>query len=340
MGSVSGRFYVTSIKDGTVISAVMRSDKTLAQMFSTDSGACNPDWTVAANQPTAFVVCRSGGTLKSPTQGSIKWYYNGVLISFTNNLSTNFTYTDGNNTLPLFQQGFDRSVTVDGVTANMPWLKVLGNLANVGNTDQDVITCDGSVDLSGSAVAFSVSAAVRISKLSGSGYFGWIDGDSMVTSGASGTPGYTAAMTAYLTNGTNAVNDFQTEWWREGVDSSTAFQAKSASHSCSINASQITDNVVMRCDFYDSSGTEKLYSAYWDVDAAQDEEEMYITHGTSNQNNLPGGATVDDEGYFDITTTITTPVSATGGQVTITESFSDSNGAAITGVVSARGVTA
>lgn len=291
---ISGRLFINCIDDGSTLSAVIRSDKTLTQMYSAESGACSPDWTVAANQPTAYVVTRMGGTVKLALQ-TVTWQYNGTTITFDENgYSTNFTWVDGNgDSHPTFQKGFS---DVASLGLSTPWLKVLGNLATVGNTDQDVLTCMGSVEISGAPLNWDVSTPIRISTLAGSGYYGWIEGDAMVTSGTVGDSGYTATMEAHLTNGTNPVSGFQTEWFREGIDAqATPFKAKSASSTCSINASQIEGHVVMRCDIYDSTGNSLLYSAFWEVEDMLDKTILYIRHGANNQNaaSLHTGQSVD-----------------------------------------------
>lgn len=270
MGQISNRFFVTSIKDGTVVSAVLYSDKSLTQLVNPNTGESQPSWTVAENQPTVQCVVRAGATTKTPAEWD--WYLNDVLIEFssktTGQASTNFG--------GIFEW---RTVTVDGVSC--PALKIKGNIITVFNRDNDVLSCRGAVEFNGANISYEVSTTIRMSTLSGSGYFGWIDGDSYVTaqSGADGT----ATMGAHLTTANGDVANFRTRWYLElDVQPSGWPKTVTASNgvaTATITGAEITDYVVVRCDFYASSDTgyaNKLFSAYWDVDDRQDDEQMYI----------------------------------------------------------------
>lgn len=281
---VSNRFYVTAINDGSSVSVALMNDKPLAQVYNPLSGNCVPNWTDSTKQPTAFAVVRINGSIKAPVANTDQWYYNTTLLTFdsTTQVSTG-----------QFAGKFQRltNYTVDGKL--MPALKIIDNLAVAGNYDQDTLTLKGQVEAGGYNIDYSVSTCIRITQQATSGYYGYVQGDSYVTSGTSGTAGYTANMEAYLYNGDDPVIAYKTVWVREGVDEPDedltdswpkTIYATNYVANCSINASEIVDYVVIRVDFYDSNDA-KVFSAFWDVDDMQDMEEMYITHGTMNQNN-------------------------------------------------------
>jgi hypothetical protein len=122
--------------------------------------------------------------------------------------------------------------------------------------------------------------------MSSSGYYGYVEGDSYVNSPNPTDPGYTATMNAKLLIGDQPVQQFKTKWYREGIDSNpfASVTATSGTATTTLNASQITDYVVVRVDFFDMQNN-KVFTSLWDIDDMQDTEEMFITHGTSNQNN-------------------------------------------------------
>lgn len=287
MTKISNRFFVTAISDGTTVSAVLRSDKTLSQVYSQEAGTSIPDWNLPANQPTVFAVVRVNGTYRVPYLAGAKWSYNGQEILFdpVTNKSTNFL--DG--VEPIFERTTYVIDEIVGTVTNhwtMPALKILRNLAHVGNTDQDTITLDNSVEVGGTLIDFTVSVPVRISNMSSSGYYGYVEGDSYVNSPNPTDPGYTATMNAKLLIGDQPVQQFKTKWYREGIDTNpfASVTATSGTATTTLNASQITDYVVVRVDFFDMQNN-KVFTSLWDIDDMQDTEEMFITHGTSNQNN-------------------------------------------------------
>lgn len=296
MTKVSNRFFVTAISDGSTVSAVLRSNKSLSQVYSQEAGTCVPDWNLPANQPTVFAVVRVNGTYRVPDLAGAIWSYNGQTIEFdpVTNKSTNFL--DGGE--PVFER---TTYTIDEVVGSvtnhwtMPALKVIRNLAHVGNTDQDTITLDNSVEVGGTQIDYSVSVPVRISLMSSSGYYGYVEGDSYVNSPNPTDAGYTATMNARLLIGDQPVQQFKTKWYREGIDTNpfATVTAANGVATTTLNASQITDYVVVRVEFYDMQNN-KVFTSLWDIDDMQDTEEMFITHGTSNQNNasLRTGETV------------------------------------------------
>lgn len=286
MGQISNRFFVTSIKDGTVLTAAMYSDKTLTQAVTTETKASVPDWTVAANQPTVRCVVRTGATVKTPTVW--EWYLNDVQITFeSKTVGTNSSNFGG-----IFQWA---TVTVDGVSC--PAVKIRGNIITQVNQDNDVLSCRGTTEYNGANIEYNVSTTIRMTTLNGSGYYGWIEGDSYVTaqSGAAGT----ATMQAHLATKEGDVQAFKTRWSLE-VDTQPAGWPKVVSASnytaqTTITGSEFVDWAVIKVEFFAADDTDmtdstRISTAYWDVDDMEDEEEMYICSYVIN--NVKGGLDV------------------------------------------------
>ena len=279
---VSNRVFITAINDGTSISAVLRSDKSLAQTYSSISQIAVPNWDDPENQPTAFAVIRVKGEFRSSSWVDVTWSYNGKVIPFDpeTNLSTGeFIDSDG---YPIFEKTFYMVKGEGNARYSMPAIKILRNLATVGNQDQDVIQLDGRVEVNGSQIPYSCNIAVRISQQSSSGYFGFINGNSYITSA-----GGTATMKAYLYNGVQKVMKFKTLWYREGIDKTPwkTEETDTGVAQVTITEQEVTDYIVIRVDFYNSNGAgedEKVFTAFWDIDDMQDLEEMFVSFEDAN----------------------------------------------------------
>ena len=54
MSSISNRFFVTALDDGTTLHGNLASDKSLSQAWSGTSAI--PNWTIASEQPTIYLT--------------------------------------------------------------------------------------------------------------------------------------------------------------------------------------------------------------------------------------------------------------------------------------------
>jgi hypothetical protein len=304
MPQVSNRFFVTAIQDGQVASGYLRADRSLQQFYDRDTATCAPDWSVVMSggsdvgvHPLITAYTRLGGTIQAPQTN--KWYWNGQEIQFSGNNSTNFTYAKGGTTYPLFIKGTNAQ--------GLPTLKINGNLAgwnasdpHTVNIDQDIISNQGTMEAGGDSLAYSMDIVVRLSQLvATNGYWGDIsyDGNSVITS-----PDITSAEgkvkllpSLYLGTTAQAAADFSVKWYIEGVSDYSGYSNPSRfatkksgtqdAMSLTLTADDVVDNVTVRCDFYDASDNLKC-SAYIEVDDAQDDDEMQITHpgGQSSAN--------------------------------------------------------
>lgn len=304
MGKVSNRFFITTIKDGQSLSAILQCTTTLSQYVLSDGGACNPNWNkgeTGAVCPELWVYSRLDGELKAPT-GQGDWYFNGVKIFNDSNVCQITEMVNGTE-YPKFERT-THSHTLNGRTVSLPALRIIRNLGGGDNTDNDVISYEGSMDMGGVNQRFSLDTVVRISRLAGDGYQATAGGDRLVSSNSSSEVGYTARVYAQLWNGSDLVTGLTTKWYREGVDASSAAIASNGrwprqgqytaneqstatatlpakSYYTDINASEIDDKVTLRCDFYDASNN-KVASVWWDVDDETDPEEMFIVNSTGS----------------------------------------------------------
>lgn len=285
MATVSNRFFVTAIKDGQIASGYLRCNTTLQQFYDKSTKACAPDWRPGHDtQPVITAYTRLGGADKAPQTND--WYWNGSKLSFDAQGKSTQTYTMNGTTYPLFIKGTDAS--------GRPTLTVNGNLAGYGTPagedpviDQDIITNKGVIEASGAPLDYAIDIVVRLSYLvATNGYWGSIsfDGNSVITNPdpttAEGQVKLDCAL--YLGTQAQAAADFNVKWYIEG-DPTVRSQQKSYT----LTANDVTDNVTVRCDYYDKASTPNLLcSAYIEVDDAQDDDEMQITHpgGKSSAN--------------------------------------------------------
>jgi len=293
MAQVSNRFFVTAIADGQVANGYLRCNMALQQFLNPKTNTCDPDWSVnmvngtdQTDHPIITAYTRLGGSDKAPQQ--YKWYWNGAEIEFDGNNSVQ-TYTKGGQTYPLFIMGTDAS--------NRPTLKINGNIATATNVDQDVISNRGSIESSGELLEYSMDILVRISQLVATGHQGFIEFQNNVA--VITEAGGSVTLLPVLYAGTEEVQpaDFQVKWYLEGVNDYSSYanptrfatmkSGTQAQMGLTLTESDITDNVTVRCEFYDKASTpSKLCSAYQEVDDQVDDDYMYITHpqGQSNAN--------------------------------------------------------
>ncbi len=269
MSSISNRFYVTALEDGTTLHGNLVSDKSLTQSWNDESAV--PDWTIASEQPTIYLTLLSGGTLVEPST-EFTWYYNDEAISFN---------ASGISANGLFQRT-TKSVTMGTVTATMPALKIIGNLASSDNVDMDRIAFVGNYTINGTGISFRAEAQVRITRMESNGYLGVInfkDGVSDITEKGQSILMYG---TLYGSDG-SPVTGATTMWYLNGASTGTPGATISGySQAYQITESQVVDHAVIACRFY--VGNDLKYTSYCAVDDMQDPEYMYVQYNGANGN--------------------------------------------------------
>lgn len=277
MDAVSNRFFAYLIKDGKSVSAILRCNTTLSQTVY-PSGACTPNWN--ANEqghdetPVIWAQCRLSGRPKAPNSDFV-WKWNGSAITFDSSGKSNGAYVQvvGGTTYPIFEK---TTVSESGVA--MPGLKVLRNLANfASNTDNDLITLDAALECSGVPLGFTISQPIRIQESSGTGWFGWVTGDPRVTETAPST-----TLSARLKNGVDAQQTFTAKFYRDGIDAANSplftVNAAAGVANATFTTSHITDNVVVRVEFYVDNTLRD--TVYFNIDDETDEMELQVTSRT------------------------------------------------------------
>lgn len=277
MDRVSNRFYAHLVKDGKAVSAILRCPNTSLAQSVDQAGNCTPNWN--ANEqghdtlPVIVAELKLSGRFKPTTD--YEWRWNGQTITFSgNNSSGTFVQTVDGTSYPIFVKGTDSN--------GMPTLTIQRNLARaITNTDNDIISLVGSMESGGVPLNFEIGLPVRISEMAGTGWYGWIEGDSAVTMNHT-----TASLTAHLKNGTSVQQQYTAKFYRDGIDTDQSgvktVLASNGVANVSYTDQEITDNVVIRCDFYvDQDGTPTLVDqAYYNVDDETDEMELQVSSKT------------------------------------------------------------
>ena len=270
MSSISNRFYVTALEDGTTLHGNLASDKSLSQAWN--GSAALPDWTIAENQPTIYITLLSGSTLVVPDNTG-KWYYNDQ--------GTESEITDADTRFQITT----KSITYAEQTATVPALKIVANLASSSNVNVDSIIYKGSYTINGSAISFSAVAQIRItsvSKGSNVGVINFVNGISDITSA-----GQTITLYATCFGGDNGspVSGFTTTWYINDTQvpaGSPKITTYNSYPALNITEGDVVDHATIRCEFY--KGGELLDTAYAGVDDMQDPEFMYIQYNGNNGN--------------------------------------------------------
>lgn len=274
MGNISNRFYVTALEDGTTLHGNLVSDKSLVQSWNGNSAV--PNWTTASEQPTIHLTLLSGNTQVEPSN-TYKWYYNGGEIVFDgNNQSTSA------NGVPA---GVFLKTTVTIGQLSMPALKIIGNLASSNNVDIDTIEFRGQYIINGTGVDFSCNIQVRISTINAAGYLGVINFHNGI--GDITSAGQTITLYGVLYGGESGeqVPGFKTKWYlNEEPTGHGGDTYDGHTNAFRVSEADVVDHATVRCEFYDTTETELLYTAYASIDDMQDPEFMYIQYAGNNGN--------------------------------------------------------
>ena len=265
MSTISNRFYVTALEDGTTLHGNLSSDKSLTQAWNGTSAV--PNWENASEQPTIYLTLLSGATLVVPSS-NYKWFYNGAEIS-----DSDVRFVKMN-----------KSITYAGQTVSVPALKIVKNIASSSNVDVDTITFQGEYVINGSGIAFSCDAQIRISAITANGNLGVINfhnGISDITE-----PNQTITLYGVLYGGADGqpVAGVSTKWYlNESTNPTDGRTIEQHENAFAVKEGEVVDHATIRCEFYDASNN-LLYTAYASVDDMQDPEFMYIQYNGNNGN--------------------------------------------------------
>lgn len=79
MSTISNRFYITALEDGTTLHGNLSVDGSLVQAWNGKNAI--PNWTVESNQPIIYLTLLNGNNLVQPSESH--WFYEGVEITFS-----------------------------------------------------------------------------------------------------------------------------------------------------------------------------------------------------------------------------------------------------------------
>ncbi len=270
--SISNHFALTALQEGVTIQGSLRISGTLSQNYNPNTQKCIPDWYAdATSRPMVYPVIRRGVSYMSASQiNNGQWLYNDVVIQFDdNNQSTNFMDADQH---PLFEVG-TTTASLGGTTYSLPCLKVIANLASATNIDLDTIGYQGNVEVAGKQMAFACAVDVKIAQMTSQGFLGLLSPESAIITEKGQTITITAQL--YAEDGTSPATWF-TKWFNAGTGDE--FVAARNAKQLAISEADVTDNLIIRCDFYtDSEFANRVTTAFASIDDTQDPEYLYVS---------------------------------------------------------------
>ena len=245
MIEVKGTAVVRRLRKGGTINTRLDWDKDLYQGISDGGWVVNPDWTVAASQPTITPVITSSikAGLLVIVPGSAVWVYNEETLVFGGD-----GICTGSTSGSTGQGKFKLNPTTGALT-------IIDNLASQSNTNVDSLRFRAVCNV-GYETPVGASVDVRIELVGKNSYTGVVDTTSKTLKE---TVTDTITATSRLTLGIVAVSSYKTEW----LKGQTVFKAKSTDKTCSITRADVNASQVFVCNFYVTiDGADKLVSSY------------------------------------------------------------------------------
>lgn len=286
MLQISNQFTLTAIKSNITIQGRLMVDGSATQNYNPSSGRCIPDWkTDTSKRPKIYPLIRRGvAYLSTASINNGKWYYNGDEIRFDEETGLSTNYKDSNG-VSKFQLG-TITKSLGGNNVTLPCLTIVNNLAHAENLDLDMITFEGTVELNGKQVAFPpCSIEVKISQMTTQGYLGLLSPESAIIAYKGDKA--TIAATLLKEDG-EAVECWVT--WRRGDGTAitadgthikiTDTTGVNGVHTIEVDDEAVTDNLILRCDFYTNSqkrDQDRVTTAFASIDDAQDPEYLFIS---------------------------------------------------------------
>lgn len=279
--TISNHFAITALQEGVTVQGSLRIDGTLSQAWNNNTQKAIPNWKATQadpnpSQPRVYPVVRKGVQYMNNAQlVNTHWLYNDVVITFDNNGdSTNCV--DANND-PLFHVG-TTTVSLGGSSYLVPCLTVIANLATATNIDIDTIGYEGSIELLGKQQPFQCAVDVKISQMSAQGYLGLLSPESAIITEKNQSVSIAASL--YAEDGQSPAS-WYTKWYNAGTGDE--YVAARNARSFTVNEADVTDNLIIRCDFFtDSNYANRVTTAFASIDDTQDPEFLYISLNGSN----------------------------------------------------------
>lgn len=169
MSTVGTHIRLALIDDGTQIAATLLSDKPLNQAFLGDitsgTGSAFPDWTNPTLQPTIYVDCVNGDSIVNSIRNKV-WTYNGDILTFDPS-----THISTGTHAGKFQEVDYQPITGGRIYTA---LKIVDNLAQTQNVDEDAITFSGEASVGTAYIPFKCSIDIAITSLAKNDYYATI----------------------------------------------------------------------------------------------------------------------------------------------------------------------
>lgn len=264
MSTISNKFIVNAIDDGSTLHGALSSDRSLTQGWT--GSAAVPNWTNSSYQPTIYLTLLNGADYVVPKAGYV-WKYNGEAIDFSTD--TRFqvvnNYKPYPSTLPSYE---------------VPAIKIVQNLAGVdGNVDTDLITFEGQYHLGDQDISFASTISITITSIPSNGISGvvrFVDNISEISQA-----GQTITMYGELFDAeNNQISSGYTVTWYLHSTSSTPLGTTTNTGTINLNETQVTDIAVVIAVFsYTKDGTTLTYTVYQEVDDKFDDDMLYIYYG-------------------------------------------------------------
>lgn len=273
MSTISNRFFVTALDDGTTLHGGLASTKPLVQAWN--GNAPEPNWTDESKRPIIYLTLYKGADQASWNNSDIYWNYNNISLSF------------GANGLSINPSGLFQMTTYN----DMPALKIMKNIATSDAVTTSTITAFGYYNLDNAQMPFSASIQLRTTTITGSkGFLGLIycvDGKSVLTSKTDSVTLYGKLYSG--SNGELLAGDYSVNWYIN--DTLIESTNQSSTHignevegfpTLTVKADTITDNAIVKAEFVHQSSV--VYTDYLSVDDLADPEYMYIQYNGENGN--------------------------------------------------------
>ena len=300
MSSISNRFYITALEDGTTLHGNLSADQSLSQAWT--GIGCTPNWELNGGvgtllQPTIHLTLLSGATTVGASSISEqKWYYNNEEIYFMNETASLTVPVQGGATTTLSgywskassdatsadKRFFKYNMTIPGTSTIVPALRICSNVASSSNVDVDTIKFTGIYNTNGSSIDFAATIQVRITEIAANGYLGvinFVDGVSDIT-----VSGQTLTLYGILYGSDGNPDASVTTSWKLNNEANghAGTTISGYSNAFQVTEKDVVDHAIITCEF--KRGNETVYTAYAAVDDMQDPEFMYIQYGTTTSN--------------------------------------------------------
>lgn len=202
----------------------------LFQAVDKDSGAVNPNWEVAENQPVIVPMARStrGNTV---THIWHKWKYNGVEIVFDDEQTpVGGWIVDGSGRFQTNVEGH---------------LKIVKNLASQINLADDIINYETQVSVGGVEYELAASKTIVIHQMGSSSYYATLisDTDTLTSDKTSTT------ITVKLYQGANEITDFYPKWFKDF----DAWTSKNGQKQITVTRDDVGGSQLFLAEIYKSS---------------------------------------------------------------------------------------